>query len=180
MHIQPRLWHRAMRNARLLALLIALTPSVLYLSSCQPLRMSCASKRFERGNGLAWGIYKGAEPKLLVLTDPSEIAAASRLISEPSIVVNTDSGETWEASEWSLQGMDWDAFFVVIAFQGFNKDGVTITRIVQKEQHISVFAQYRKLGATETRPAIQTSPLHVVKAEKPRALRARSSSSVWK
>jgi hypothetical protein len=165
MHRQAKLWRRALQSAQLMLLTMALTLFLFHLSGCQPQETELPFVTIDQDNGIGWGAYKGEKPKLVVLTGPEEVAVLDEVISQPSEVVFEDTGETWQYHEWRLRDMDWEAYFVVIAFQGLNGDGVTIKRITQQGQRITVQAQFKQLGPGETGPGI-TSPLHVVKAEK--------------
>lgn len=176
MHMQWKRWNQGLRNANLFPLAIALTLSALHLPSCQPPENELRFETIDQDDGHYWGTHQGKEPKLLVLTDSEEIAALYRVVSQPATRVNTDSGETWQYPDWRLQGMDWEAFFVVIAFQGRRQTtgySVTIQRITQQRQSINIRAQFDAPEPLHTVHELVTSPLHVVKVQKSDELRGK-------
>ena len=155
-----------MRSEYWILLTITLTPFLIHMASCKPRETELPFDTIAQDDGLAWGQYEGREPKLLVLTGSEEIAVLDEVAPQAAVVEHEDSGKTQPYPEWLLQSIDWEAYFVVIAFQGLNKDGVTIERITQQGHRITIYARCKQLRPDEIKIDAVTSPLHVVKAEK--------------
>ncbi len=163
-------------NVYAILLTIAVTLCVLYLGGCKTKKNELPFDTVDQDTGLGWGLSKDKEPRLVILTNPEEIAVLDEVISQPTEVVFEDSGKTLPYHEWRLQEMDWDACFVVIAFQGWKAAGgygVTVKSITQRGQRIDVQAEFKERESYKNLTGSVTYPVHVVKVGKGEHLEGR-------
>lgn len=148
---------------------------LLLLVACVPQARELSFETIDQTSGLAWGLVEGQEPRLVVLTNPEEFDALDKAIPQPGRMVLKDSediavqGKEIPYPQWRLQSVDWDAYFVIIAFQGRKSSGgysVTIERIVQRGSNINIYARFKEPGPLEGVVDHTTSPLHAVQVKK--------------
>lgn len=145
------------------------------LVACVPQARELSFETIDQTDGLAWGLVEGQEPRLVALTNPEEFDALDKAIPQPGRMVLKDSediavlGKEIPYPRWRLHSVDWDAYFVIIAFQGRKSSGgysVTIERIVQQGGNISVYTRFKEPAPLEGVVDRRTSPLHAVQVKK--------------
>jgi hypothetical protein len=104
-------------------------------------------------NGWISSAYEELEPELTIITQPEEIAAL---------------GEVRYDDPW-LQTMDYDSYFALVVFQGWQGSGgysVQIRCISRQDNVVNVYVRFREPRQGEFVNLSVTSPYHLVQVRK--------------
>ena len=145
------------RQARCrLVMAVVLALAALFPAACRPGEEGLHFETIEREVASFSGMYwEAREPGLMILTSWNELGSREKLF--------TVKGQAY------LESLDWQSFFVVAAFlgyQGSSTPTIEIDRIVRRGSQVLVLAQVLRVPDTVPVTGEATSPYHLVEVEK--------------
>jgi len=138
------------------ACLLILVLSLL-LTACRPEGMDLPFTTVEQeemssGSG---EVYEAKEPGIIVITKPEDISALDSWVNSDSLGF--------------LGELDYNQAFALAVFQGWKPSGgyaVEITRISRYRNTVNIFARFTEPDPEKEKPAVETSPYHLVAIKK--------------
>jgi hypothetical protein len=136
----------------ILTTVTALPLPLLYLTACQPRESELPFETIERrdwpGSGREWEVR---EAGMMIMATSEDLAQTDNLFTEDA--------------QAQLRELDFDAYFAVAVFlgwQGSGHEGIDIERVVRRGDEVSVYVKVGGPRGTDE----ETSPYHLVKVRK--------------
>jgi len=133
-------------------LLLYIVLTLAGLSACQPKEINLPFETIERQE---LSSYRDKEPVLMVIAKPEEIASLDALVTREILS--------------RLQTLDYDAYLVVVVFQGWKpttRYGVQIEHVIRRGSEVTIYAQFSEPKPNEPTGDLATSPYHIVRVQK--------------
>jgi len=122
------------------------------MTACGPRETELLFESIEQRQTAGTGkLYESEKPGLMIIAQPEGLTQVNDLVTA--------------SARAQLEKMDFDTYFAVIAFLGWqpnSHEGVRIEHITRRAHEVSILARFGRPGGSD----VVTSPYHLVKVRK--------------